>query len=148
LVSYDLTVFVVEPTLKSISVVKDYLHTAPERADSVVFIANKVSSEQDLRFIRAHLDEGRLIASLPVSPELRRFEQGESQAFEEFIKSSSGSFESIFTRCRQASPDRSAMLSALTVIHKKNCEWWYNDYHGERLDTGLDSTEGIFPPTS
>jgi CO dehydrogenase maturation factor len=143
LISYDLTVFVVEPTLKSISVVKDYLQTAPALAEKVVVIANKVSDEEDLSFIRSHLDEGRLIASISLSKDLRRFEQGDTEALDSFIQNQNESFTKILQKCRGSSPNRSAMFTALSAIHKKNCEWWYNDYHGERLDTGLDNTESI-----
>lgn len=148
LVSYDLTVFVVEPTLKSLSVVKDYLQAAPALTDRVVVVANKVNDEGDLKFIRSNIESERLIGAISFSSDLRRFEQGDGKAMDLFVVHNSEVFSKIVAKCNQIPFNRSEMLSELMAIHKKNCEWWYNDYHGERLDTGLDSTEGISGFTS
>jgi len=136
--AYDMNVFVVEPTLKSLEVYKDFIRTDPQSAPRTVIVINKSSGQSDVDFVRRRIDAAPIIAVLPLSFDLRRFEQGESSAFDAFVSTLSESWESIRLAAIVRANPWGQFESRLHEIHRKNCEWWYNAYHGEELHTGLD----------
>jgi CO dehydrogenase maturation factor len=139
LIAYDLNVFVVEPTAKSIGVYLDYVGTDPESIDKTVVLINKVMDPADEAYVRTQIEVDKIIGAIPYSPAMRRFEQGEMEALTDFIAANEHMMELIFSRLANSGRDWVAYLRRLEEIHKKNCEWWYNDFYGASLHTGLDS---------
>jgi CO dehydrogenase maturation factor len=136
--SYDLNAFVVEPTLKSVSVFDDFLRTDPESAEHTCVVVNKVSCPEDYAFVRSKIPESFLIAQFPLEPRLRLFEQGDSKAFLDFIGSNEVNWQRIESALSSRKSSFENRQKRLFAIHKKNCDWWYNSYYGQELQTGLD----------
>jgi len=140
LIAYDLNVFVVEPGIKSIRVYLDFIKTDPESADKTFVILNKVMDEKDRDFVIKHIPKKQIIGEAPFSPEMRRLEQGDPEALSSFIQHLDGLFTELYKKLSCTPRDWSLYLSRLRTIHNKNCEWWYNDFYGKKLNAGLDES--------
>ncbi len=138
-VSYDLNIFVVEPTLKSIEVYLDYIQTDSESAKKTLVVINKIASPQDQHFVSKYIPDSKIVAVASQSLSLRAFEQGDKQAFENFVIENKSCWEKIEVVLQEQLMSREDQFRRLHEIHKKNCEWWYNSYYGRDLHTGLDA---------
>lgn len=80
-VQFDLLVFVVEPTVKSLSVYSKYAELAESAgiADKLMVIGNKILDEVDEEFLRKNLPEEKLLSLLRFSDHLRAVERGEAK---------------------------------------------------------------------
>jgi CO dehydrogenase maturation factor len=141
-VAYDLMVFVVEPTAKSTQVVLDYLATDRSCSERLVVVANKVSDQSDVTFIESRVGAQRVIGTIHQNRSLKLFEQGDPECFGEFVTANDSIWASIDHRLCAIERSWEGMHEALVTVHRRNCEWWYNSFYGESLDTGLD---GAFP---
>ena len=72
---FDLTFVVVEPTLKSVSVLRQYREHAAEFGVPIGVVGNKVTGEDDLLFLKKHVGDD-LLAHVPQSAHVRAREQG------------------------------------------------------------------------
>ncbi len=136
--AYDLNVFVVEPTMKSISVYLDFLRLVPHLEDRVYVLANKIDGEEDMEFLRKHIPADRLLGAIPFSKNLKRFEQGDQQAIVEFHKEQEAVFEKVYDALVAKKRDWTKYLELLRCAHEKVCVDWYNDYYSTNLGTGYD----------
>lgn len=136
--AYDLNVFVVEPTLKSLKVYNDFLSIAPQLADRVYVIANKVESEEDKAFIHSHVPADKVLGFVPNSKHLKHFEQGNGEALEMFQKEQESAFERCLQKLIDTPRDWAGYLNLLQETHSKVCGEWYNDFYGVALDANLD----------
>jgi CO dehydrogenase maturation factor len=136
--AYDLNVFVVEPTLKSLKVYGDFLAIAPQLADRVYVIANKIESEEDKAFIYSHVPGDKVMGFVPNSRHLKHFEQGDASALFQFHKEQESAFEACLDRLRQTPRDWSQYLELLQATHSKVCGEWYNEFYGVAIDKDLD----------
>jgi CO dehydrogenase maturation factor len=136
--AYDLNVFVIEPTTKSINVYKDYLATDAESATRTVVLINKVVSESDLDFVRKALPDACIVGSVSHSGHLRHSEQGDPAAFRAFVDEHDNVWRTLKSECSRRRRSWGAFQTRLHEIHQKNCEWWYNAYYNQTLHTGLD----------
>lgn len=136
--AYDLNVFVVEPTLKSVSVYRDFIRLVPHLEERVFVIANKVEAEEDIEFLKKHVPVDRLLGAIPFSKNLKRFEQGEEFAIHEFHKEQELVFDKLYALLRARKRDWSEYLNLLRGAHEKVCTDWYNDYYSTNLGVGYD----------
>ena len=76
---FDMLVFVVEPTTRSIAVLDQYQHLADHSgiADRLFVIANKIENDDDYKFLESKVGNGKLIGSISRSPHLLRVEKGQ-----------------------------------------------------------------------
>ncbi len=149
--AYDVNVFVVEPTLKSIRVYLDFIRLVPHLADRVYVLANKVDGDDDLEFLRNHIDEDRLIGSIPFSRNLKRFEQGERAAIADFHKEQEAVFDKLYAILCSKKRDWNVYLTLLKLAHEKVCTDWYNDYYSANIGVGYDpdfAYEKVLDPSS
>ncbi|MBY0358625.1 MAG: hypothetical protein K2W82_11535 [Candidatus Obscuribacterales bacterium] len=137
--AYDMNVFVVEPTKKSLQVYLDFISVAPHLADRTYVIANKVDGPGDEAFLRKHVAEDRLLGLVPQSKHLKRFEQGKKEALNDFMAEQQQVFEKVFTTWQSKKRDWQEYLDRLRLTHTKVCRDWLDDYFGGiKLDQGLD----------
>jgi CO dehydrogenase maturation factor len=138
-VAYDLMVFVVEPTKKSIQVVLDYLEIDPLSREKMVVVPNKVVDPKDLEYIAGQLGFLKLTGAITQSAALRDFEQdGDQRHFLSFVNENVDVWRTIDDSLHGIERDWIGMQSRLRVVHGKNCQTWYNSYYGVPLDVGLD----------
>jgi CO dehydrogenase maturation factor len=138
--AYDMYVFVVEPTLKSIQVYRDYLTTLPQLTERVFVVANKVVDKTDKKFLRKHIPADRLLGMVPASKHLRHFEQGDTSALAKFQAEQAPVFNSVFSTLKQQKRNWTLYLTLLRQTHARLCRDWYDTYYGVKLDEGLDGT--------
>lgn len=139
--AYDMNVFVVEPTRKSLQVYLDFITVAPHLAERTYVVANKVDNDGDIKFLKAHIAEDRILGMVPQSKFLKRFEQGRREALDDFMKEQQPVFEAVFTTWMSRKRDWNAYLQRLRATHTKVCRDWLDEYFGGvRLDENLDET--------
>lgn len=136
--AYDLNIFVVEPTEKSVRVYGDFLKVAPHLTDRTYVIANKVDGDEDRQFVLRHVPADRVLGFVPNSRHLKRFEQGNKESLEYFQAEQWDAFESVLQLLRNTKRDWAKYLDLLRTTHSKVCKDWYNDFYGKELDAGLD----------
>ncbi len=136
--AYDLNVFVVEPTEKSIGVYKDFIELHEAHDDLTLVVANKIEDSYDEEFIREHVSPEKLIGILPYSDAMRRFEQGEKSVLDEFETQQSIVFQSIYDALRARKRNWRSYLEQLRASHERLCKRWYNNFYSLELHTDLD----------
>lgn len=137
--AYDMNVFVVEPTAKSVSVYRDFISVSEDLAEKTFVVGNKVEGEEDETFIREAVADGRYLGSIPLSRHLKRFEQGREGALEAFRKEQEAPFQAVLDTLLSRKRDWSTYLARLRDAHGKVCRDWFNEFYGVNLDDGLDA---------
>ncbi|CAN5540158.1 hypothetical protein BH11CYA1_BH11CYA1_15030 [soil metagenome] len=137
--AYDMHVFVVEPTQKSVQVYKDFIKLLPALADKTYVLGNKVEGAEDEQFIAGQIAEGKLLGFVPLSKHLKRFEQGHADALELFQQEQSLVFDKVLATLLAKTRDWDVYLQRLRETHIRLCHEWYNDFHGIKLEEGLDT---------
>src|SRR5581483_3451555 len=131
--AYDLTLFVVEPTKKSLRVFLKYEQQLQPYQLQVKAIINKVQHEDDIRFVQDYLAEDALLGSLTYSEHLKAFEQGKPEARYRFIHENQGLWELIVASLRQHPRDWTAYQHLLQTLFQKECQSWWDQYYGQDL---------------
>lgn len=131
--AYDAYVYVVEPTVKSIQVYKDFLEATKDNAKPVYVIVNK-AEEQDMAFVHQHIDPQNILAVVPHSNELRRYEQGDAEAFSRFCASVTTQMSTIETILSKITRDYGAYYNQLISLHNQLAASWANVYYQATLD--------------
>ena len=89
---FDLTLVVVEPTLKSINVYRQYKKYAKDYDVVIKAVANKINGDEDIKFIRDNIGDD-LVAVLGLSDFVKAYERGKVLSWEEL---ESGNLEALF----------------------------------------------------
>lgn len=137
--AYDLNVFVVEPTVKSVRVYQDYADLVPQYADRLYVIANKISDAEDESFIRSSIPSERLLGLIPLSRSLKKFEQDHTTGIAEFRKEQSAAFGKLLEVAASKKRDWTLYLRLLRETYELDCSRWYSDFHKTDLLAGIDS---------
>lgn len=137
--AYDMNVFVVEPTEKSIKVYKDFIRLAEKLKQKTFVIGNKVDGIEDEKFLKQYIDEEKLLGIIPYSKHLKSFEQGSKEALSYFESEQEKTFDNVFTQLRECKKDWDQYLTTLNEVHKKNSREWYDAYYGVSLSDNLDT---------
>ena len=136
--AYDMNVFVVEPTAKSVSVYHDFINVSPDLAEKTFVVGNKVEGEEDEEFIRDAVGAAKYLGSIPLSRHLKRFEQGKPGALEAFRQEQDGPFQKVLETLQSRQRDWPAYLERLRSTHTRTCRDWFNEFYGMKLDVDLD----------
>ena len=131
--SYDLTVFVVEPTLKSINVFLEYQKATSAYGLHVKALINKVSSEEDKEFVAKYIKQQNIIGYIPESAHIHKLEQGDGDALNRFVTEYQSLFESILVESRGINRDWGKYLELLKVLFKRECDSWWSKYYDTDL---------------
>lgn len=138
--AFDLNVFVVEPTIKSVRVYQDYAALVPQYAERLRVIANKVADDDDLAFIQANVPAERLVGVIPHSVSLKRFEQARGH-LSDFRNMQAGCFARLIEIVRSRSErDWTQYLRLLRQSYQWDCSRWYSEFYKCDLLSGVDDT--------
>ncbi|RLL67610.1 ATP-binding protein [Streptomyces sp. Z26] len=132
---FDMTFLVAEPTLKSVSVYRQYRDHAAEFGIPVAVVGNKVTNEDDLRFLRTHVGED-LVAHCELSPHVRHREQGRSQGTLE--QRNVRTLEQLRSAVDARSKNWTAFQEHAVDFHLRNAAAWANSATGQDLTTQVD----------
>lgn len=140
--AFDLNVFVVEPSEKSVKVFQDYLELVPEYADRLFVIGNKVANAGDELFITQRIPSSMYLGSLPHSRQLRYFEQGDDEAMTRFDRELQESlvFERLLMQLNSRKRDWKTYLQKLRAAYAWDCERWYGRFLNCDLVDGIDDS--------
>jgi CO dehydrogenase maturation factor len=136
--AYDMNVFVVEPTEKSTRVFLDYLDIAGDLGDRTYVVGNKIDGAEDEEYVRGLVGKDRYLGCVPFSRNLKRFEQGEECALEEFAQEQEQVFSTVLTAWKSYKRDWPDYLQRLHRTYKWDCQRWYAGYYKQDLLTGVD----------
>ncbi|MCF3129276.1 ATP-binding protein [Streptomyces olivochromogenes] len=132
---FDMTFLVVEPTLKSLSVYRQYRDHAAEFGVPVAVVGNKVTGEDDLDFLRAHVG-GDLLAHCVLSPFVRAQEQGRDHG--ELEPHNARTLERLRTAVDARPKDWAAFHRHTVEFHLRNAAAWADAATGLDLATQVD----------
>jgi CO dehydrogenase maturation factor len=136
--SYDINVFVIEPTLKSISVFNDFKGIGEVFGMKSYTVVNKVMSESDINFIRKHVKDEDVIGYIKQSEFIRDLEQGDFTKINNFAEENKEVFENIYKKAKENKRNWDDYYENLCLLYNKNCEKWYNIYYGQNLNNAID----------
>ena len=129
----EINLFVVEPTMKSIGIIKDFENVTKNYNLKNYVIINKALDESDVEFVKRELGEEKVIGVIAYSSNIRRYEQGDKEKFNLFIEENKEVFEKILNLVKNTKKDWKQYKERLYDIYKKNCETWYSEYYGVDL---------------
>lgn len=138
--AYDMNVFVLEPTEKSTQVFLDFQQIAGDLGERTYVVGNKVAEGEDAQYIMGRVGEERYLGSIPFSRNLKRFEQGDEDALEEFAREQEETFARVLEVWKGHKRDWAAYLERLRKTYKWDCDRWYADYYKQDLISGIDDT--------
>jgi len=138
--AYDMNVFVLEPTEKSTQVLLDFEQIAGNLGSRTYVVGNKVDGEEDAEYIKGRVGAEKYLGSIPFSRNLKRFEQGEEEAIEDFAAEQEETFANVLKVWKAQKRDWKSYLERLHKTYKWDCERWYNDYYKDDLLKGIDES--------
>ncbi len=136
---FDTTFLIVEPTLKSVEVYKQYKAYAATFNVDIKVIGNKVEKYEDLEFINNHVGDD-LVASFSRSPFILASEKGKQLPFDALEQENKKALEAIQTYIDSRVKDWKKYLEQAIYFHKKNATSWANAQVGEDLTQQIDPT--------
>ncbi len=117
---FDLLIFVVEPTQRSLSVFKQYQHLAQHAGvDNRLFvIANKIEDEDDVSFIEGVVGRKKLIGSMPRSKHILQVDKGKEDLNIDNLKENDKVFKKIAELLKKYETPSQDRLKHLWSIHR------------------------------
>jgi CO dehydrogenase maturation factor len=135
---FDLTILVVEPTVKSVDVYHQYQSYAKDHSIIIRVVGNKIENPDDEAFIRERVGDA-YIAGFPVSSFVKRTDRGEHLPLSLLSDVESRILSSIKDIADAQKKDWVKYLSVAQEFHKKNAKSWAS------ADVGMDLTKQIDP---
>ncbi len=126
--AYDAYVYVVEPTLKSIQVYKDFLEATADKNKPVYVVINK-ADDKDADFVHQYIDPNQILAFIPSSSELRHHDQGDKKAFDHFVKSIDLQMQQVKETLSKIDRNYNDYYNQLVMLHNGIAESWGNVYY-------------------
>ncbi len=135
--AHDLNIFVVEPTEKSIQVFKDFLVFSEINNLNTKCIINKYEAG-DEDFISKNIDSSYILGEIPKSKNIKKFEQGDYDSFDDYILECEEVFKNVEIECQKINRDLDVYWQNLIKVHNLNCQSWYNDYYDQKLESQIN----------
>ncbi len=135
---YDLNIFVVEPTVKSMTVYRDFCSIAQHLQDRTYVVGNKIDSVEDEDFINKSVNISHYLGSIASSKHLKRFEQGDADALIAFEEEQTEVFKSIYDLLQKQRRDWQVYLARLKQSHMRVCRSYMNNQFGIKIEDAFD----------
>ncbi|WP_369394394.1 ATP-binding protein [Streptomyces sp. CG1] len=133
---FDMTFLVVEPTRKSVSVYRQYRDHAAEFGIPVAVVGNKVTGEDDLAFLRAHVGVD-LITHCEQSSYVRAQEQGRD-GHSELEAHNACALDRLRAAVDARAKDWAAFQKHAVEFHLRNAAAWADEATGQDLAAQVD----------
>lgn len=139
---FDLTLLVVEPTLKSVSVYGQYQSYAKQYGVNIKAIGNKIESQEDIDFIRRHTGDNA-VAFVKRSEYIRSMEKGRHLPISNLEPENRKALETIIASLDSCKKNWKKLYKDAVHFHVKNAESWANAATGEDLTSQVDPSFNI-----
>ncbi len=119
---FDAIVLVVEPSIESIEVFKQYkeMLSVSGNYEDLLVVANKIEDQDDLDFIKARIDTEKLAGAFGINPQIKKArQQGKSITLNLLDEDGLATTEKIYSRSLELQKTPSEMLSRLHALHLK-----------------------------
>lgn len=139
---YDVNIFVIEPTKKSISVYLEFKKLLSKLHHNITLFAlvNKVIDDEDRNFVHQYISNEEIIGFVSISPNVKESEQGKREAFDHFVVENEFLFRDILSRTARQERDWGKYFRILLKIYQKECRKEWNAYYNAPLDTIYEQT--------
>lgn len=137
--AYDLNILVVEPTQKAVEVYNEFEELMSRFHSETLVVVNKVDSERDKEFVRDNIPENKVLGFIERSNHLRRYEQGQKDAFMEFVDQNRDLLDRILERSRDKGKNWEDYLNSLKELHISGSEAWWDEYHNEKISAQAET---------
>lgn len=134
----DINIFVVEPTLKGISVYKDFKNITDTLGIKTYVIGNKIIDDEDKEFLIKEIGEKNILGFIKSSKNLKKYEQGQKEYFDEFINENKEVYENIIAVMKNTPRDWKKYYERLKKVYIAACLDWYSEYYKEDLTKYID----------
>ena len=134
----DINVFVVEPTMKGISVYKDFNDIASKLGIKTYVIGNKITDKEDEEFLIKKIGKENILGFIKNSKNLRKYEQGEKEYFDEFVNENKDVYENLISVMKNTPRDWKIYYERLKNVYVAACLDWYSEYYKEDLTKYID----------
>jgi CO dehydrogenase maturation factor len=138
---FDLTLLVVEPTFKSLTVYNQYKQYSKEFGVQIRVIGNQVRSLEDEAFLRGHVGHD-LLGCIPHIDELGRIERGELPYSNLATQAQAEPIASTLARIQKEAdniPKKwKEFYAQAALFHIKNARSWANAEFGQDLSKQID----------
>jgi CO dehydrogenase maturation factor len=134
---FDLTLLVVEPTLKSVGVYSQYKTYAAGYGLNIKALGNKVEGADDIAFLRMHCKDD-LLACFSMSPWVKRCERGQQSDIVSLEPDNRQVIQIVRNAALSASRDWRKYWHWGIHFHRKNVLAWANKAVGEDVSEQID----------
>jgi CO dehydrogenase maturation factor len=134
---FDLTVLVVEPTMKGLGVCAQWRQYAAGFDVTTAVAGNKVQSAGDVAFLRDHLGR-ELLTCFGHEPAVRALEQGRRFELDDLGSATRDGLAAIQQTLDAQHRDWAAYLQQAAQFHLRNAHSWANTATGQDLTTQID----------
>ena len=136
----DINIFVVEPTLKGISVYKDFKNITDTLGIKTYVIGNKITDDEDKEFLIKEIGEKNILGFIKSSKNLKKYEQGQKEYFDEFVNENKEVYENIIAVMKNTPRDWKKYYERLKKVYIAACLDWYSEYYKDDLTKYIDQT--------
>ncbi|WBB52869.1 ATP-binding protein [Verrucosispora sp. WMMD573] len=134
---FDHTFLVCEPTVRSVSVYRQYAGYARDYGVALSVIGNKVEDATDVDFLREHVGAD-LLTWMSRSAYVRRAERGTVGPLHDLEDANRAVLDRMVEAVDGTTQDWAAFTRWAHEFHRRNAEAWANDRAGVDLTTQID----------
>ena len=134
---FDLTVLVVEPTLRSLGVYDQYRRYASDHDITHRVMANKLDDADDRAFILEHVGDD-LIDGLTRSSFIKTMEKGRVTPIDHLEKPNQDALDALLATADRQKKDWDRYHRDAILFHRRNAASWANDAVGGDLTHQID----------
>ena len=129
---YDITIFVVEPSERSVSVYKDYINTAWIDTESVFVLWNKIEDEDDLDYINKNVKTDKLLWFLKFNKKINRGEWVDR--YELFIEDNLSILNTILEKLDSADKNWNSYYNRVHKLFIDESKSWFSSFYNKDLE--------------
>ncbi|TXS56176.1 ATP-binding protein [Streptomyces sp. t39] len=136
---FDLTFLVAEPTLKGVSVYRQYKEYARDFGVALKVVGNKVQGPDDVDFLREEVGDD-LLVTVGHSDWVRTMEKGRPARFDQLEAGNRMALQALQDAAEDSYADRDweRYTSQMVHFHLRNAESWGNERTGADLAAQVD----------
>ncbi|MGI9486173.1 MAG: AAA family ATPase [Geminicoccaceae bacterium] len=134
---FDLTVLVVEPTLRSLGVYDQYRSYARDHDVTIRVMANKLDDPDDRNFVRDRVGKD-LIDGLSRSPFIKAMEKGRALPLRDLESANRAAIEALLLTVGRQRKDWDRNHRDAVHFHRRNAASWANEAIGTDLTHQID----------